>query len=239
MTIIPGTEPTVLRGVSVEELTRRARRLAESGRRRILGIAGAPGAGKSTVCSALLDSLGSLAVLVGMDGFHLANEELERLGRRQRKGAPDTFDVDGYVALLRRLRAQTDGVIYGPVFNRAIEESIGSAVPVDASTPLVITEGNYLLHQADGWSDVAAELDEAWYLDVAADERERRLVRRRESHGDSAEGAIAWVRGVDRANADLVETSRSRADLVVHLAGAVGRPHPIDTDRPHTEGVAE
>lgn len=201
---------------SVQELVERARVLAGSGRR-ILGITGAPGAGKSTLCAALLRELGSDAVLVGMDGFHLANEELVRLGRRDRKGAPDTFDVDGYTALLRRLRAQKEGVIYAPTFNRGIEESIGSAISVSAEVPLVITEGNYLLHDQGGWERVAAELDESWYLDVPADERESRLITRRESFGHSTEDAVAWVRGVDQANGVVVEAGRPRADRVFHL----------------------
>lgn len=142
------------------ELLEQARRLAASGRRSILGITGAPGAGKSTLALALADALGDDAVLVTMDGFHLANPVLDTLGRRDRKGAPDTFDAPGYVALLRRLRDQEDDVVYAPLFDRALDASIGSAVPVHRKTPLVITEGNYLLLKDDGWSGVAELLDE-------------------------------------------------------------------------------
>lgn len=207
--------PTVSEGVS--QLVERARLLAHSGGRRMLGITGTPGAGKSTITDALLAGLGSTAVSVGMDGFHLANEELIRLGRRERKGAPDTFDVDGYVALLGRLSAQTNGVIYAPRFDRELEESIGSAIPVAADISLVITEGNYLLHDEHGWDAVAAHLDEVWFLDVAADERVRRLVARRLSHGHPADEASAWVRDVDERNALVVERARDRADLVVRI----------------------
>ncbi len=203
--------------LSLAELIERARALARPGARRVLGIAGPPGAGKSTLCAGLLHALDGSAVLVGMDGFHLANAELVRLGRRQRKGAPDTFDVDGYVALLGRLRSQTADVIYGPVFDRALEESIGSAVPVPREVPLVITEGNYLLLDEPGWAGVRDQLDEAWFLDVPAGERVDRLVARRQSFGESADQAEAWVHGVDQANAAIVDSSRGRADLVVHL----------------------
>lgn len=207
-------------GVTVEvaSLVDRARALAADGRRRILGIAGTPGAGKSTVSAALLDALGERAVLVGMDGFHLANAELIRLGRRHRKGAPDTFDVDGYVALLARLRTQTSGTTYAPVFDRSLEESIGSAVPVSAGTPLVITEGNYLLFDGGGWERVRCQLDECWYLDVTREERQRRLVARRRSYGESIEDATAWVRDVDEPNAVHVERTRGNADLCVIVA---------------------
>ncbi|KHK96431.1 hypothetical protein LK09_15130 [Microbacterium mangrovi] len=202
----------------MEQLVTRARSLAGAGGRRILGITGAPGAGKSTLCAALLDALGDDAVLVGMDGFHLANDELVRLGRRDRKGAPDTFDVGGYVALLDRLRTQTDAVVYAPVFDRAVETSIGSAQAVRSDIPLVITEGNYLLLREHGWDRVAARLDESWFLDLPADVRASRLVRRRQSHGEDLAAATAWVQGVDEVNAATVTATRARADLVVTLA---------------------
>ncbi|MCO5216888.1 MAG: nucleoside/nucleotide kinase family protein [Thermomicrobiales bacterium] len=199
------------------DLVNRARRLAGGGERRILGITGAPGAGKSTLSSILLDQLGDAAVLVGMDGFHLANVELRRLGRRDRKGAPDTFDTDGYVALLRRIRNQRAGTIHAPLFDRSLEESIGSAIPVRATTPLVITEGNYLLLDHGGWEMVRPELDEVWYLDIPAELRRERLVQRRISYGDTLDAATFWVNTVDEANAAVIERTRSRADTIVHL----------------------
>jgi pantothenate kinase len=209
-------EPPVVRA-TLQQLTDRAAALASTGTRRILGITGAPGAGKSTVCAALLGSLGAQTALVGMDGFHYANRELQRLGRAHRKGAPDTFDVDGYVALLTRLRTPSEAPVYGPVFDRALEEPIGSAVPVFPATPLVLTEGNYLLVEDHGWAAVRAYLDEVWYLDVPPEVRERRLIRRRRSFGHERQAAEDWVRTVDGRNGHAVESSRSRADLIVHL----------------------
>ncbi|MCW3158462.1 nucleoside/nucleotide kinase family protein [Micropruina sonneratiae] len=190
--------------------------LAGRGDRTLLGLVGPPGVGKSTLSAVLADRLGPAMVVVGMDGFHLANAELLRLGRRDRKGAPDTFDVDGYVALLGRLRRQT-APLYAPRFDRDLEESIGSAVPVEPGVPLVVTEGNYLLHDEGGWDAVRPLLDEVWYLDLDDAERRRRLVHRRLGHGDTLEHAQHWAHTVDEVNAELVRAARSRADRVVAM----------------------
>lgn len=203
--------------VSLADLVERAQELAQRGERTVLGITGAPGAGKSTVSAALLDALGAQAGAAPMDGFHLSNEVLVDLGRRERKGAWDTFDVDGFVALLQRLRANIDEVVYAPVFDRWIETAIASGIAVPQQVPLVITEGNYLLHDSGGWERVRPELDEIWFIDVPAAERVRRLVGRRVGHGEAISDAKAWVHGVDQANADLVTPSAKRADLVITL----------------------
>lgn len=210
--------PTVVG--TLEDLVARAQVLASRGPRTLVGIVGAPGAGKSTVCEALEVALGDRAVVVGMDGFHLDDDVLIALGRRGRKGAPDTFDVPGYVSLLRRLRDAQEEVTYAPRFDRSLEASRGSAVPVPRSAPLVITEGNYLLHRGGGWAQVQPLLDEVWFLDVPADERQRRLVARRLTYGDSPARARAWVTEVDEANASVVLAGRDRADVVVRLAPA-------------------
>ncbi|WJS90430.1 nucleoside/nucleotide kinase family protein [Microbacterium testaceum] len=209
--------------VHLDDLVARARQLVASGERRILGVVGTPGAGKSTVSDALLAALGDDAVLVGMDGFHLANEELVRLGRRDRKGAPDTFDVEGYIALLDRIRAGRE--VYAPRFDRGLEESIGSAVLIPADVPLVITEGNYLLHDDLGWDAVASRLDEVWFLDIDSHARRERLIARRLSHDHPYDEAVAWVRDVDERNALVVDRGRDRADLVVTVSDAPVGPH--------------
>ncbi|MEU6015645.1 nucleoside/nucleotide kinase family protein [Streptomyces sp. NPDC047515] len=194
----------------------RARRLAVPGHRRILGIAGPPGAGKSTLAARLVEALGGLAVLVPMDGFHLAGAELERLGRAGRKGAPDTFDAAGYTALLRRLRRpEPDTVVYAPAFDRVLEEPIAGAVPVPPDIPLVVTEGNYLLHDEGAWASVRGLLDEAWFLELEPALRVRRLVDRHVRFGKPRPRAERWVAESDEPNARLVERGRSRADLVV------------------------
>jgi pantothenate kinase len=198
---------------SAPELIDRARRLASAGGRRILGIAGPPAAGKSTLAALVVDELGpDLARLVGMDGFHYAQVELARLGIADRKGAPHTFDADGFVALLERLRESEDPVVYAPLFRREIEEPIANAVPVPREVPLVVTEGNYLLL----WERVPPLLDDAWFI-TAPDEpaRVERLIQRHIGFGRSPEAAREWVLRSDERNAELIATTAARADLVV------------------------
>jgi len=193
----------------------RARELLQRSGRALLGLVGPPGAGKSTLAAALQAEFASVAQVVPMDGFHLANVELERLGRRDRKGAPDTFDSAGYVALLRRLLVQSDDeIVYAPEFRREIEEPVANAIPVFARTQLVITEGNYLLLEDGPWAHVKDLLDEIWYVDVDDSLRVGRLTKRHEQFGRSAEEAAAWVAGTDEPNARLIEASRARASFV-------------------------
>jgi pantothenate kinase len=196
------------------------RQLLASGGRRLIGLVGPPGAGKSTLAEVLLQAAPVAAQVVPMDGFHLANAELARLGRAQRKGAPDTFDSAGYVALLRRLRAQGDDeIVYAPEFRREIEEPIAGAIAVLPQTCLVITEGNYLLLEQGAWAEVPALLDEIWYVEIDSAERERRLVARHEQFGRSRDAAIDWVANTDAPNACLIEATRARASRVFRWEG--------------------
>jgi pantothenate kinase len=197
------------------ELVDRARRLAVPGERHLLGLTGAPGAGKSWLAAQLAAALGDAAVVVGMDGFHLANAELVRLGRRDRKGAADTFDAAGYVALLRRLRAAGEPVTYAPEFRRDLEEPVAGAIPVPVDVPLVITEGNYLLVDTGPWAAVRGLLDEVWFLAPAEETRIERLIARHVAFGKAPELARSWSLGTDERNAALIRATRPRADLVV------------------------
>ncbi len=200
------------------DLVRRVDRLLAAPGRRVLGITGAPGAGKSTLADAVAQAFAGRCVVVPMDGFHLAQNELERLGRADRKGAPDTFDAAGYVALLRRLREPADGeVVYAPEYRRDLRHGVTGAIPVPAGVPLVVTEGNYLLLDRDGFGPVVALLDESWFVQPAQDVRLERLVARHERFGKAPEAARAWALGPDQRNAELVAATRGRADVVVPL----------------------
>ena len=191
-----------------------------SGSRRMLGIAGAPGAGKSTLAARLVRQLGEQAVLVPMDGFHLADAALERLGRLGRKGAPDTFDAGGYVSLLQRLRTARpqDAPVWAPMFDRELEQPLAGAIEVGAEVPLVITEGNYLLLEDGPFAQVRAMLDACWFVEVPEELRLERLIARHERFGKSPQAAREWALGPDEANARLVAGTRDRADVVVDLS---------------------
>lgn len=206
--------PAVLPAVPPVYLARIAE-LLRDGRRKVLGLVGAPGAGKSTLALALQQAFPGISQVVPMDGFHLANVELQRLGRAGRKGAPDTFDSAGYVALLARLRETApQDIVYAPEFRREIEEPIAGAIAVLPETRLVITEGNYLLLDDGGWQHVAPLLDDVWYVDIDDALRTDRLTRRHEQFGRSRQDAVDWVSGTDEPNARLVAATRSRARLV-------------------------
>jgi pantothenate kinase len=222
---LPSTLEGVQHGlVDVDVLAERVRALvarAPAGTHRTLvGITGPPGAGKSTVAAELVEALrhgGPQAVLIPMDGFHLAQAQLDALGLADVKGAPQTFDGWGYQAVLERLRRNGSTVVYAPEFRREIEEPVAGAIAVRPDVAVVVTEGNYLLLDDEPWAGVRRLLDEVWYLDVDVELRRQRLAARHRHFGRS--DAESWQRtlGSDEANAVLVQQSIARADLVVPL----------------------
>ena len=202
--------------LSVSEAIERAAAMAAGGRA-VLGIAGCPGAGKSTLSAAITAEVTS-SVVVPMDGFHMLNDDLVRLGRRNRKGAPDTFDVDGFVVLLDRIRGQAAGeIVTAPRYDRAASAPVPDDIAVTSDDALVITEGNYLLLDQSPWSSVRPLLDEVWFVDVDDAVRVPRLIARHIQFGKTPDEAHEWVMRSDEANAALVATTRARADLTVHM----------------------
>ena len=195
------------------ELCRRA--IPTPGERTIIGIVGPPGAGKSTLAEAIRAQLGNRAAVLPMDGFHLANSELDRLGLAHAKGSPPTFDVWGYVSAVERARNERDRILYVPEYRRTIEEGIAGAIAISPDVDIVLTEGNYLLLDAPGWRDIPRLLDEVWFLDPPATDRREHLEARHRTFGKSADEAANWVAAVDEPNAVLIQSGRDRADLVI------------------------
>ncbi|WP_458780015.1 nucleoside/nucleotide kinase family protein [Arthrobacter sp. D3-16] len=186
------------------------------GTRTVLGIAGAPGSGKSTFAEWIRQQFEpGQAVVVPMDGFHLGNAIIDGTPLRQRKGAIDTFDAGGYLSLLRRLVRRDEPVVYAPEFRRTLDEPVAASIAIPADVPLVITEGNYLLMEQEPWKDIRAQLDEVWFVDTPPELRLTRLVERHVSFGMEPAAAEAWATGPDEANAGLIQATRPAADRII------------------------
>lgn len=204
-----------------ENALTRAVALATSGHRAILGITGAPGAGKSTYAEELtanLVALGHQVALVPMDGYHLAQAALESLGLASVKGAPQTFDGYGFVALLKRLKESADETIWAPRFDRELEDSIAASIAIAPEVSLVVTEGNYLMFDEMPWATGRALLDECWYIELDEDVRHERLQARHMRYGRSAEEARERTYGSDEVNAHLIARTAPAADAIVRLS---------------------
>jgi len=189
--------------------------LNNADQRVIIGIVGKPGAGKSTLSDFLMKNLpADLVSLVPMDGYHLSNKVLENLMKSDRKGAPDTFDAMGFAALLDRIRKSTTDIYY-PIFHREIEESIAAEGVVKGNVKLVIVEGNYLLHNSDGWEGVKEYFSEVWFVDIDNEVRLKRLVDRHIQFGKEEGAAFEWAHGTDERNATLVEATKYLVDFII------------------------
>lgn len=204
--------PIIIRGL--KEARKRILDLESKSKTRVvIGITGKPGAGKSTTTSKLKEMIpGEKAVILSQDGYHLSDLQLKSLGRSNIKGAPDTFDSEGFAKILLRVKSEFKNNIYFPIFHREIEESIAAEGLITEKTNVVLVEGNYLLFETYGWGEVAKHLDEIWYLQVDDDLRLSRLVARHIEFGKNPQVAVAWAQGTDEANARLIEKARDKAN---------------------------
>ncbi|MEO6505304.1 MAG: nucleoside/nucleotide kinase family protein, partial [Terrimesophilobacter sp.] len=211
-------QTTVQVDANVSTLVARLSAHVQDERRYLLGICGAPGSGKSTLSAQLVAHLGVTSVVVPMDGFHIASTALSSPEQLTRRGAIDTFDVDGYLTLLQRLRRRTESVVYAPGFDRSIGEPVAGLIPIPPTTSIVITEGNYLLSHEPGWRDIRNLLDETWFLELDDAVRISRLEARHREFGKSASAATAMAHGSDEDNARRVATASDRADLIIRFS---------------------
>ncbi|KAF3999463.1 nucleoside/nucleotide kinase family protein [Glaciimonas immobilis] len=212
---------TTTKTLTMDACLAKLRERLTGGHRIILGVVGQPGSGKSTFSEALVAGLPGQAIAVPMDGFHLANSELDRLKRRDRKGAEDTFNSAGYVALLKRLRDQPSGeVVYAPEFRREFDEPIANAIAITPEIQCVITEGNYLLLDRGHWRQISGLLDATWYLDIPSEIRQERLIARHRQFGRDEQSARAWVSQTDEPNAVLIAATQGRADLIFNWSSS-------------------
>jgi pantothenate kinase len=204
------------REITKEEAKAIVAEYASASARTIIGIVGKPGGGKSTLSKYLLKEMDpTLVSVVPMDGFHLSNKVLKELGRSDRKGAQDTFDVKGFTNLIERIKLDSADPIYYPIFDRSIEESIAAQGVVYPSTRVVIVEGNYLMHDKDGWQEISSLLDQSWYAFLDEDIRISRLISRHIAFGKDPESAKAWAKGSDQVNAELIEIGVGRCDFLI------------------------
>lgn len=209
--------------MTIEALVQAAVAVVPAEGRGILGIAGTPGAGKTTLAETIVREVRRArgpewVAHVPMDGFHLADAQLTRLNALGRKGAPDTFDAEGYARLLERIAADDGSWIYTPGFDRELEQPIAAAMVVPPAARLVITEGNYLLLDVGAWPQARAAVKEVWFVTGDEQVRLERLVQRHVDFGKAAHDARSWVEASDEPNARLVAASSARADRHVRNA---------------------
>jgi pantothenate kinase len=196
-----------------EGLAAEIRRRATGSGRFLTALAGPSGAGKSTLAAEIVAALGQGAKVVPMDGFHYDDAVLLARGARDRKGAPDTFDVQGFLHLLRRLRSEDEVAI--PLFDRNLEISRAGADIITATDRLLVIEGNYLLLNEPSWDAAAALFDLTVWIEVPEAELDRRLMARWVHYGKTPEAARAWIDGNDMPNIRRVTDGSRAADVVV------------------------
>lgn len=198
----------------LDDLITEIERRAQDGVRLLVGVAGPPGAGKSTLADRLHETLterGHRSAVLPMDGFHLDNAILEERGDIARKGAPHTFDIRGLGDLLRAIKA--GGEVFTPVFDRDRELAIAAARCIAAEDRIVIAEGNYLLLQQGRWASLADLFDLTVMVAPPISELERRLVARWTHYGLTPAQIEAKVKSNDLPNGKLVIERSRTADF--------------------------
>ena len=199
--------------MSIELLFEQIQSLLDShSKRTLIGIVGKPGAGKSTVVELIQKKYGPLEVsVIPMDGFHLSNEELINLGRRDRKGAPDTFDVSGFISLIKKVKHEPQVDYKFPIFHREIEASVNDEGVVPKESKVIVIEGNYLFSEEHNWNGLFPLLDHTWFIEIDDEVRIERLIARHIHYGKTPVEAENWSRGSDEANARFIEITAHRA----------------------------
>lgn len=205
---------------TVGEIVNQALSVVRDDRRTVIAVAGPPGAGKTTFAAGLVTRLdaaadGEIAAVLPMDGFHFDNAVIAPRGLLARKGAPETFDVRGYRAMLADLRNHPEAEIAVPVFDRALDVARAGARVIGPHHRIVVTEGNYLLLAHRPWADLAALFDITVMLETAAAELERRLIQRWLDHGHDTRSAMERARGNDMTNGQLVVEESAAADFIL------------------------
>ncbi len=197
--------------------------LRASGKQRyLIGIAGQPGAGKSTLVAALVKAcskeLGEQRVVgLPMDGFHLTNQELEAAGLRDRKGAPATFNGRRFVEAIAAVSGPTVAAAAWPSYSRVLHEPVPDAIQIPSSAQLIFIEGNYLLLPDWPWSAARELLDRIWYVFAELETIKTRLIKRQLDAGKSPAEASAHVVDSDLANAQEISATKSFASRIVRI----------------------
>jgi pantothenate kinase len=202
-----------LQNINREDLVQKIQSLSQHGGRTIVAIAGPPGSGKSTIALQLADALGEKTAVLPMDGFHLDNSELEKVNLLHRKGAPETFDAEGFAQLLQKIRHQA--VVEYPTFDREADKTVFAGGKIETATETILVEGNYLLLNDSNWAAAQEIFDLTISLEVSRSELEQRLINRWLSHGLNDKEARARVHGNDMLNVDLVLESSNNPDYIL------------------------